>query len=295
MKRIPSGIKITKGKAWSIIRSYSTILFGLMVYSIGLTAFLLPAQVIGGGITGVATLIYFATKFPVGLGYFIINLGLLVIAIRMLGGSFGFKTIYAVIVLSLTLSIFQAIFTNPIVKDPFMATVIGSILTGAGIGIVFTQGGSTGGTDIIAMVVHKYRNVGPGRIILILDVIIISSSYFLFQSIERMMYGYVSMGISSYVIDTVLSGSKQSVQILIFSARNDEIADRIGKELGRGITMLDAHGWYSKEKKNVLLVLVKKYESNEVFRIIKEVDPEAFTSLANVSGVFGEGFDQLKA
>jgi uncharacterized membrane-anchored protein YitT (DUF2179 family) len=276
------------------IRSYATIVFGLLLYAFGLTAFLLPAKIVSGGISGIASLIYFSTGFPVGIGYLVMNVALIIIAIRLLGASFGIKTMLAVIGLSFIISVFEVFFHKPLITDITMATALGSIMCGAGIGIVFTQGGSTGGTDIIAMIVNKYYNISPGRMIMYLDVVIVSMSFVLFRSVEKLVYAYVSMAISAYVIDLVLSGSNQSVQILIFSKKNEVIADRIGNEIGRGITLLDAQGWFSKEKSKVLLVLTKKYETNEIFRIIKEEDPEAFLSMANVSGVFGEGFEKLK-
>ena len=175
-----------------------------------------------------------------------------------------------------------------------MATVIGGILSGAGVGIVFSQGGSTGGTDIIAMMINKKYNISLGRLILYMDIFIIASSFLLFGSIEKIVYGYVSMGITSYVIDLILEGSNQSYQIFVFSKKHEEIASRISTEVGRGITLINGQGWYSKEEMKVLLVLVKKYESSHTLRIIKEVDPSAFISLGSVMGVYGEGFDRIK-
>jgi len=156
--------------------------------------------------------------------------------------------------------VITAIYYRTIINDDFLSTVLGGILGGAGVGIVFTQGGSTGGTDIIAMIINKYKNISPGRIILYLDVFIIASSYLLFQSIEKIVYGYVTMGIASYTIDLLFTGSKQSVQMFIFSKKHDEIANRIGKELGRGITIIDGKGWYTGEQTKVLLIMLKKPE-----------------------------------
>jgi uncharacterized membrane-anchored protein YitT (DUF2179 family) len=266
----------------------------LILTAIGWMGFLVPAQITGGGISGLGALIFYATKFPIGISYLLCNVILILLAIRILGLKFGIQTIYGVIGLSFFFSIFQPIFTEPIVKDAFMASVIGGILSGVGIGVVFSQGGSTGGTDITAMIINKYRNISLGRLILYQDVIIIASSYFLFQSIEKIVYGYVTMAISSYAIDLVLEGSNQSYQIFVFSKKYEEIAIRISNEIGRGITLFEGQGWYSKEKTKVLLVLVKKHESSQVMRIIKETDPKAFMSLGSVSGVYGEGFDRIK-
>ncbi len=270
------------------------ITFGLFLNALGWTAFLIPAEITGGGISGVATLIYYATGFPVGISFLIINAFLVIFAIKMLGARFGIKTIYAVIILSVFLAVLQQTIKEPIISENFMSAVIGGILAGAGVGIVFTQGGSTGGTDIIAMIVNKYRNISPGRVILYLDVIIISSSYLLFHSLEKMVYGYVTMGVASYVIDMVLSGSKQSFQIFIFSREHEKIADRLGTEVRRGITIIDGKGWYSKEPVKLLMIMVRKHESNHVFRIVKEVDNQAFISVGSIMGVYGEGFENIR-
>jgi uncharacterized membrane-anchored protein YitT (DUF2179 family) len=276
------------------IRAHIIITFGLLINAIGWTAFLIPAQITGGGITGVSTLIFFASGFPLGISYLIINAILLIFAVKILGPGFSVKTVFSVVVLSILFSVLQQVFTKPIVTDTFLSAVIGGILAGAGVGIVFTQGGSTGGTDIIAMIINKYRNINPGRIILYLDVFIIAASFLIFHSPEKLVYGYVTMGITSYAIDLLFTGSKQSVQMFIFSKKYDLIADRIGKEMARGITIIDGKGWYSGEQTKVLLVLVKKPEASQIFRIIKEIDRDAFMSVNQVMGVYGKGFDTIR-
>ncbi len=277
-----------------VVRSHLIITFGLLLSALGWTAFLIPAEITGGGITGVATLIFYSSGFPVGISYLIINAFLILFAIKILGKSFGVKTIFSVIVMSLLFSFLQQVITKPIINDDFLSTVLGGILSGAGVGIVFSQGGSTGGTDIIAMIINKYRNISPGRIILYCDVFIIASSYLIFASLEKIVYGYVAMGITSYTIDLLFTGSKQSVQMFIFSKKYEAIADRIVKELGRGVTKIDGKGWYSKEPNNILLVMVRKPEASQLFRIIKEVDRDAFMSVNNVMGVYGQGFESIR-
>lgn len=276
------------------IRAHLIITFGLFINALGWTAFLIPAKITGGGITGVSTLIFYGTGFPLGITYLIINAILIVFAVKILGKGFVVKTIFSVVTLSVLFSLLQQLITKPIINDAFLSTVLGGILGGAGVGIVFTQGGSTGGTDIIAMIINKYRNISPGRIILYLDVFIIASSYFIFGSIEKIVYGYVAMGITSYTIDLLFTGSKQSVQIFIFSKNYDEIANRIGKEVLRGVTIIDGKGWYTGEQTKVLLVMVKKPEASQIFRIIKEVDRDAFMSVTNVMGVYGKGFERIR-
>lgn len=277
------------------IKSHLIITFGLLLNALGWTAFLIPAQITGGGITGVSTLIFYASKFPVGISYLIINGILVLIAIKILGKGFGVKTIFSVAVLTILFSMLQQFITKPLVNDTFLSSVIGGILGGAGVGIVFSQGGSTGGTDIIAMIINKYRNINPGRVILYIDIFIIASSFFIFRSVEKLVYGYVSMGITSYVIDLLFTGSKQSVQMFIFSKQYAIIAERIGKDIRRGITIIDGQGWYTGEQTKVLLVMVKKPEASQIFRIVKEIDQDAFMSVNNVMGVYGKGFEEIRS
>ncbi len=276
------------------INTYIVITFGLFIHALGWTAFLIPAEITGGGITGVATLIYYASGFPVGVSYLVINSFFLLISFRVLGLNFGIKTIVSVAILSFMLGVLQQVVPDPIVQDTFLATVIGGILAGAGVGIVFTQGGSTGGTDNIAMIINKYRNITPGRIILYLDLIIISSSYLIFASLEKMVYGYVTMAVAAYAIDMVLSGSKQTYQLFIFSPKYEEIADTISENVRRGITLIESEGWYTKQKTKIVMVLIRKHETSDILRIVKRIDPDAFVSQNNVMGVYGKGFELLK-
>lgn len=289
---MPSALSLKKH--WITIRSYLIISSGLFIIALGWTAFLIPAEITGGGITGIATLIYYSSGFPVGISYLILSCILVLSAIKVLGPRFGVKTILAVALLSVFLGFLQGIITEPVVNDLFMSAVIGGILAGTGVGIVFTQGSSTGGTDIIAMMVNKYRNISPGRIILYLDLIVISSSYLIFSSIEKVVYGYVTMAIISYSIDMVLSGSKQTFQLFIFSPKYMEIAGRIDKEVKRGITLIDAQGWYTGKKSKIIMVMIRRQETSQVMRIVKETDPDAFVSQNNVMGTYGKGFETIR-
>lgn len=276
------------------VKNYTLITVGLFINALAWTAFLIPSEIVGGGVTGLSALIYYATGFPVGFSFFIINIGLIIIGIKSLGLSFGIKTIYGTIIISVFLSLLQQAITEPVVSDRFMSAIIGGIMAGASVGLVFSQGGSTGGTDIIAMIINKYRNISPGKLILYMDVLIISSSYFLFQSFEVLVYGFVVMSVASYSIDMVLMGHRQSVQMFIFSKNHELIAEQIANEIGRGVTLINGKGWYSKAESNVLMVVVRRYETNQIFRTIKQIDPSAFVSVANVMGVYGEGFDPIK-
>lgn len=281
-------------KIGQFIKSQAIITFGLLLYALAWTIFLIPYKITSGGISGLAALLYYWTAIPIGIPFLALNAILILLALRILGQSFVLKSIYGIIILALFLQFFQTVISSPVVNDQFMSAIIGGILSGIGIGIVFTQGGSTGGTDIIAMMINRYKNISPGRLILYCDVIIISSSFLLFRSLEMMVYGFVTLVISAYTIDYVLSGASQSYQIFIFSRKYEQIANRIATELNRGITLIDGQGWYSKEPTKVLMILLRKNESSLLLRIVKQEDPNAFISMGSVMGVYGRGFEKIK-
>ncbi|WP_321346828.1 YitT family protein [uncultured Draconibacterium sp.] len=277
-----------------IIQDYGIMTFGLFLFSMAWTMFVIPAEIAGGGISGVAAVVFYATKIPVSLTYFAINIVLVLIAIKFLGANFGVKTIYSIVVVSTFFGLFQDVLSEPLVDDMFLSAVLGGMISGVGLGIVFSRGGSTGGTDIIAMIVNKYRNVSPGRVIMLCDVVIIASVYFVFQSVEKLVYGYVMMWVVSYALDSFLSGANRSAQMFIMSTEYEQIAEYIGKDLYRGVTLLDGSGWYSKKETKIVMSVVRKKETGAIFRKIKQIDPDAFISMGSVMGVYGQGFDKLK-
>ena len=278
----------------SIIKDYAIITFGLLIFVVGWLFFLIPAEITGGGISGVAAVIFYATKIPVSISFLVINIVLVLVAIKILGANFGVKTIYSIGVLTAFFALFSDIIQEPIVDDTFLSAVLGGMAGGIGLGVVFSRGGSTGGTDIFAMIVNKYRNVSPGRIIMLCDVVIIASSYFIFQSPEKLVYGYVVMWVVSYTVDSFLSGANRSAQMFIVSEHYEEIAEFINTKVSRGVTLLEASGWYSKKETKVVMSIVRKKETAAIFRKIKEIDPNAFISMGSVMGVYGEGFDKIK-
>lgn len=281
-------------KTAMVIKDYLIISFGLLIFAIGWLFFLIPAEITGGGISGVAAVIFFATKIPISVSFFVINVALVLVAIKILGANFGIKTIYSIAVLTLFFALFPNVIDKPIVDDNFLSAVLGGMAGGIGLGIVFSRGGSTGGTDIFAMIVNKYRNVSPGRVIMLADVIIIASSYIVFRSVEKMVYGYVSMWVLSYALDSFLSGANRSAQMFIISKKYEEIAQFINTEAIRGVTLLDGSGWYTKEKTKIVMSVVRKKETGAIFRKIKEIDSDAFISMGSVMGVYGQGFDKIK-
>ena len=287
-------LRTTKQDVLKEMRRWIIMTFGLFINAFAWTAFLIPSKIIGGGLSGISTLIYYMTGIPVGVIYLIINILLVLIAIRVLGANFGVKTIFSVLVLGGFLSLLQGLIHEPLVDDIFLSAVLGGLLAGAGIGMVFNQGGSTGGTDIFAMMINKYRNISPGRLILYFDVIIISSSYFVFDSVEKLVYGFVTMAIVAWAIDMVMAGNRQSTQIFIFSRYFEEISKELNEHVNRGMTLLDAEGWYSREPGKIVLVVTRKHEMPHVLRIVKSIDPDAFISVASVMGTYGKGFEHIR-
>lgn len=298
-------MKLTKQELTREIRAYLLITAGLLIYAFAVTAFLAPHHLVGGGVTGIATIIYFLSGevIPIGYSYFVINFVLIAIAMKVIGPKFGFKTIYAVFMSSFLLSIFQNYIHEPLLDDKFMCAVLSGIMCGAGIGISLVNGGSTAGTDIIAMMINKYHNISPGKIIMYIDVVIIGCSYFIGETsvgeeagkIATIIYGYVMMGVNTYTIDLVFTGQMQSVQFFIFSHKYEEVANQITKNLRRGVTAIDCQGWYSGEQRKMLIVIARKSEMQNIMRVTKSVDPDAFLSMTTVMGVYGQGFDKLKS
>lgn len=280
------------------LKEHIFIALGLLVYAIAWKAFLLPHHITGGGVTGIGALVYYATGVPVSITYFSINAILLLVAIKTIGIKFSVRTIYGVAVLTVFFSILPQADLGTFVgeKEDFMACVLGGLLSGAGIGVVFLFNGSSGGTDIIAKIVNKNRNITLGRILLYCDVLIISSSFFLKDgSVERIVYGLTMLTVTTLTVDMVINGVRQSVQFFIFSKNYEEIATRINAEVNRGVTILDGMGWYSKEPVKVITVIARKNESIRIFKIVKECDPNAFVSQSSAIGVYGEGFDVIKS
>ncbi len=282
----------------SNMKDFMFIVFGILLYAIGYTAFILPEKVVMGGVAGLSALIYYATNIPAGISVFVLNITLLVIAFSALTKQFVVRTIVGVIILSLFIGMLQPLFqTFPIItvgEDKFMHVLIGGMLGGAGLGVVFSHNGSTGGTDILTVLLTKHFNLSFGRAMQFIDCTIIGSSYLLFHSMETIVYGIVFTLVASYVCDFVVNGSRQTVQFLIISKKYKEIADTINRRVNRGVTVIEGKGWYSKENVEMLVVLSRKYESQDIFAVIKQIDPQAVVSQTFCHGVFGEGFDKIK-
>ena len=282
-------------KILKTLKSYTLMTIGLFIFVFSWTAFLIPHEIAGGGVSGLASVINYATGFDVSYSYLIINAILLGIGFLILGKAFGFKTIYCIAVAALMFEFLPLIPWVSDIEDKLINSLIGGTMSGIGIGIIFLHGGSTGGTDIVALIIAKYREMSPGRVFIICDLVIIGSVYFIpDKSLEDVIYGYIEMVSFSYVIDMILTGNKQSLQVFVFSSKYDEIADRVSKEMGRGVTALTSMGWYSKSESKMLVVIIRKSQLADISAIVKEIDSNAFISVSAVMSVYGQGFDQIK-
>ena len=280
----------------TVFMDYLLMTIGSVIFCMAWTSFLIPNGLASGGLTGLCTIMQYGLGIPVGITYPILNIILLVIGFLSLGKAFGFKTIY---VIGLTSILFDVLPQFPqlevLMSEKFLVALVGAFMESIGIGLVLLRGGSTGGTDIIAMLINKYWPVSPGRVYLYSDIFIISCLLFIpDKGLVDMIYAFVVMLGFSFGVDYVLLGNKSSVQILVFSSKYQEIADHIINEVHRGVTALQSVGWYSQKESKVLLIVARKYQMNEVVNEIKSIDKKAFISVSTAMSVFGEGFEEVK-
>lgn len=294
--------------AWNTFCDYFWITVGLALYTVAYSAFLLPYKIVGGGVTGLATIVFYASDIPVDYTYLVINALLLGFALWILGWRFLAKTMYAIGVLTAMLHFGVSLVTDDngslilILGEgqEFMALVVGCAIAGLALSVVFLHNGSTGGSDIIAAILNKFKNFSMGTGIIAMDFFIITSSLFvpqfgdIIQRVQIVVFGLISMFVETQVLDMIMNRRRSSVQFLIFSEKYQEIANAIGIKMDHGVTILDGHGWYTGKKRRVLCILARNTESAEMFRIIKEIDPQAFVSQSRVIGVYGEGFDAIR-
>ena len=317
--------------AFTHIKEWTFVTMGILVYVLGWSLFLIPNNLVGGGVSGISSMIQYATqgKIQMGYSYLVINAVLIAAAVIVLGMGFGAKTIYAIILASVALRFLPDMIPPSIVNTlalqngKLMSVIMGGLMAGIGIGMSISNGGSTGGTDIIALIYTKYHNVSPGKVILFLDFIIITSSLLIpsyvqdvdpatgvallgadgkplmhlmpfADKITTVVYGLILVTVNSYVLDMYISGSQQSVQLFILSKEYEKIADAIANDLHRGVTVLDGKGWYTKQDTKVLMVITRKSDLNLMLRHIKQIDSHAFLSVSSVNGVYGKGFETIK-
>lgn len=305
----------------TVIREYIIIAIGLLINTLAWNLFLFPHEVAGGGATGIAAIVMYATKgllpeevqafftmlgmesvgggVPITVTFFAINAVLLIASIKILGFQFSIRSIFGVLCLTIWLwipfrDLYEQYTGTPFpIFEPFMSSILAGLTLGIGMGMAFTNNGSSGGTDIIAKIINKYRTITLGRALLFTDVAIICSSGFLpGAGIDRIIYGLIVLVVTSITLDMYINGVRQSVQFFIFSKKYAEIADTITKNAHRGVTVLNGQGWYSKEPTKVITVIARRNESTQIFKLIKEIDPDAFISQSAAIGVYGKGFEE---
>lgn len=288
---------MSKDKIIPVALDYILMTIGTLIYCMGWTSFLIPNGLASGGLTGFCTILQYGTGIPIGWSFPIINAFLLLLATLVLGKSFGFKTIYVIALSSLLFEVlpkFPALEVTTI-PDLFLVALVGGALEAVGIGITLLRGGSTGGSDIIAMIINKYWPVSPGKVYMIMDIFIVALMLLVpGMGIVDLIYGYVIMITFSIGVDYVLLGNKSTVQILVFSSRYNEIADHVINNLHRGVTALQSVGWYTQAESKVLLIIARRSQMNLIIQDIKSLDRKAFISVTPASGVYGEGFEEIK-
>ncbi len=317
--------------AFTVVKEWLLVTLGILIYVTGWSLFLIPNNLVGGGVSGISSMIQYATNGAIQMGYsyFVLNAVLIIAAVVILGMGFGAKTLYAIVLASVALRFLPGIIPVEIIKHlaldngKLLSVLMGGVMAGIGIGMSISNGGSTGGTDIIALIYTKYHNVSPGRVILFLDFVIILSSLIvpsyvpnidpetglalvdadgktlthlmpIYDKVTTVLYGLILVTVNSYVLDMYISGSQQSVQLFILSREYQKIADSITQDLHRGVTVLEGKGWYTKQDMEVLMVITRKTDLNLLLRYIKQIDPHAFLSVSSVNGVYGKGFDTIK-
>ncbi len=289
-------IKNIKERLYLELRDYVMIVVGLLIYSFGFCAFILPQNVVIGGYTGLASLFYYTLGIPVGPIIFALNIISLLVAYKIVGKRFVMRSIFGAFGLSAIVSIMQPLFPTAIVApdNPMMNVMIGGILCGLGLGLSFVHNGSTGGTDIIAAMVNKRTNVSIGRMLLYADGLIIFSSMLIFHSIDNVVYGFLELLFATFMTDQVINTNRQAMQFLIISDKWEEIANAVVNDAHRGCTVFSGMGWFTKEDVKMLMVMCRKIEGVTVMRVVKSIDPYAFITQSNVNGVYGVGFDAMK-
>ena len=297
------GHKLNIKRIWEFLVDFLAINTGMAVYALGWAAFLLPYHITTGGMTGMFAILYYVTKFPIAAAVLISNAILLVIAFKPLGWKFVGKSAYAAVALSFFLEMAQRMMTDDAGNliqilgegQDSMACVLGAILNGLGIGIVFLSGGSTGGWDIIAALVNKYRNISFGRALLILDFLVIASCWPIFHDVRMVVFGYVTLVVYTYALDMLINSARQDIQFIIFTNKPNEICQRIITETCHSVTSMNGEGYYSHQDIKVLITIVHKRESVKILRMIQETDPAAFVSQSRAEGVYGNGFKAIRA
>ena len=272
------------------------IALAMVIGSFGWCAFLLPHHITIGGIAGIASVIQWGFDIPVQYTYLIINGILLFVALKILGWKFCVRTIFAVLVFASSTSILREVFAEHALfaNEPFLACVVGGVLLGIGVSIALQYNASSGGSDVIAAMIHKYRDISLGRVILVCDLCIITSSYLVLENWEKVIYGYIVLFVMTYMVDYLISGMRGSVQFFVISEHWGEIGTAINNDVDRGCTLIEARGFYTGKKVGMLFIIARRSEAHSIYQVIDEIGPNAFVSQGVVNGVYGMGFDRMK-
>lgn len=287
---------INQKKIFQEMKSLVMITIAIGIASFGWCAFILSHKIPIGGIAGISSVLFWGTNIPVQVSYFALNLLLLILAFKVLGWRFCARTIYSVSNFSIYVSVFQPLLEGNTLfaNEPFLACVIGGLLLGLGTGVALQYNASTGGSDVVAAMINKHHDVSLGKVILACDLIIITSGYVVLKNWENIIYGYIALFIMSGVVDYVINGMRGSVQFFVVSDKWKEIGNAINNDVHRGCTLIDARGFYTGKELGMLFILARRSEAHGIFRVIDEIDPEAFVSQSAVNGVYGIGFDKMK-
>ena len=291
-------------KVLRTVWEYITLTLACFIFAMAWECFMIPNSMSAGGMMGLCTVIQYATGgfLPAQYTYIGINALLIIVAVMTMGIGFGFKTIWCIVMSTVAMDIMSRLNVLHAIPGSFfymqerlLVPVVAGVFESVGLGLVLRYGGSTGGTDIIALMINKYYPVSLSTVFLLSDVVICSLLLLLPErTFSDMCYGLVEVVIFSLVIDIVVGGKRTSYQLLVFSSKYDQIADHIIHRMDRGVTILKAQGWYTKTDKNVLLILINQAQMPELSRVIKEIDPRAFMSISPTRNVYGEGFEEIK-
>ena len=282
------------------VKEYFLMAFGMMLYSFGWIGCILPVRGTGGGAAGLSLVVCNALEqigisIQIGTMVFVLNAILLLIAGFIVGWNFGVKTIFCVFVISVGMNFWQDVLPagDFLHLERILAVILGGILAGVGISMCFAQGGSTGGTDIVAMIINKYHTVSYGKILIYSDFVIIGSTLLVGFHIDTVIYGYVMTAVVGYTVDMIMAGNQQSSQVFIVTRDYEKMADAIAQNVHHGVTLIDSQGWYSKEHSKIVMVVCRKRESAMILKFVKTIDPDAFITVGSVMGVYGKGFEAL--
>lgn len=270
-------------------------LVGSILFAVGIVCFVNPANLAPGGMSGIAILLNYLWGLPIGLMSTLLNVPLLILSCLFLGRSLTIKTVKSLLISSIMVDMVVTRLVPVYVGDQMIGAVFGGVLMGAGLAVIFLRGSTTGGTDIISFLVRKwYPHIPIGRLMMVVDCVILGISIVVFGNMEAGLYGLISLFCCTKVIDSIIYGLDKGSMVTVISAKNDEIAAQIMKELERGVTLLDGKGAYTGDKREVLICAVRKQQYGRLRAIVYENDPSAFMIVSETSEVLGEGFKAVK-